>query len=562
MRLLASLSIRGKLLSAFAAMALTTLALGVFAIERMASVNRSAAEIRDNWLPATGDLGQVAISAEQYRVLQAVHLLSATPQAKREQEVSIAHTLERFQKSWNAYVPTVATETEKHLMESVASNWAAYLKDSVFFLDLSRKNDTEAAQDFYIGSMRDSFMKMREALNTDIQFNIQEGGKEADRGAEVYHMARILIGAGIVVSLVLCGISVYSAVQGISRPVTRMTSAMQALSTGDTAVEIPETGRRDEIGAMAATVQVFKDNMIEAATLAAAQQAERESKERRTHALDMLTQAFEAKVGVLTNALSSAAEEMEATAKTMSATADQTSQQSTDAATAAEQTSANVQTVASAAEELAASISEIGRRVAQSTAVAERAIEDAKRTDHVVQSLASGAQKVGDVVKLISDIASQTNLLALNATIEAARAGDAGKGFAVVASEVKSLANQTAKATEDIASQIGQIQQATGQAVNAIRDIGTTITEISQIAVAIAAAVEEQQSATQEIARTVQEAASGTYEVTSNVAHFKQAANDTGAAAAQVLQAAGQLSQQSGLLSQEVTEFLHGVASA
>ena len=562
MKLLAGLSIRGKLLSAFAAMAFTTLALGVFAIERMASINRSAVEIHKNWLPAIGHLCVAAQNAEQYRVLEAVHLLTAIPQSKQQHEASIAQSLERFRNAWNAYIPTVTTETEKRLMEAVNHNWNAYLKDSGFFLELSRKNDTEAAQDLYIGSMRDTFLKVREALNADIRFNIQEGGKEADRGSEVYHSARILIGAGIVMSLLLCGISGYMAIHGISRPVARMTSSMKALSTGDTTVEIPETDRRDEIGAMAAAVQVFKDNMIQSDTQAAAQQAEREAKERRTHALEMLTQAFEAKVGVLTNALSSAAEEMEATARTMSATADQTSEQSTAAAAAAEQTSANVQTVASAAEELASSISEIGRQVAQSTAVAERAIEDAKRTDQVVQSLAAGAQKVGDVVKLISDIASQTNLLALNATIEAARAGDAGKGFAVVASEVKSLANQTAKATEDIASQIGQIQQATGQAVTAIRDIGTTITEISQIAVAIAAAVEEQQSATQEIARTVQEAADGTHEVTSNVAHFKQAANDTGAAAGQVLQAAGQLSEQSGLLSQEVTEFVRGVASA
>ena len=561
MKLLAGLSIRGKLLAAFAAMAFTTLALGVFAIERMASVSRSAIEIQNNWLPAIGHLGVAAQSVEQYRVLEAVHLLTAIPRSKQQYEASLAQSLERFRNAWNAFTPTVTTETEKRLMEAVNHNWNAYLKDSGFFLELSRKNDTEAAQDLYIGSMRDSFLKVREALDADIQFNIREGGKEADRGSEVYHSARILIGAGIVVCLLLCGISGYGAVQGISRPVARMTSSMKALSTGDTTVEIPETDRRDEIGAMAAAVQVFKDNMIRSDTQAAAQQAERESKERRTHALEMLTQAFEAKVGVLTNALSSAAEEMEATARTMSATADQTSEQST-AAAAAEQTSANVQTVASAAEELASSISEIGRQVAQSTAVAERAIEDAKRTDQVVQSLAAGAQKVGDVVKLISDIASQTNLLALNATIEAARAGDAGKGFAVVASEVKSLANQTAKATEDIANQIGQIQQATGQAVNAIRAIGTTITEISQIAVAIAAAVEEQQSATQEIARTVQEAAGGTHEVTSNVAHFKRAANDTGAAAGQVLQAAGQLSEQSGLLSQEVTEFLRGVASA
>ena len=562
MRRLASLSIRGKLLSAFAALALTTVVLGVFSIERLAMVNHSAAEIRDTWLPDTGLLGVAAQSAEQYRVLQAVHLLTSTPPGKQVVEARMAETLDRFQKTWNQYKPDQQSAFELRTAEIVKQSLAAYLAHTTFFLELSRRNDTEAAESLYTGSMQESFAKLRDALSAGINFHISEGAKEADRGSAVFYSARYLIGGGIVLSLLLWALSVSAILRGVSRPIGRMTAAMQALSGGDKNVEIPDTNRGDEIGAMAATVQVFKENMIKADSLAASQQAEQAEKERRAVALDMTTRAFESKVGVLTQALGSAATNMETTARAMSATADQTSQQSTAAAAAAEQTSANVQTVASAAEELASSISDIGRQVAQSTSVAERAIDDAKRTDQVVQSLATGAQKVGDVVKLISDIASQTNLLALNATIEAARAGDAGKGFAVVASEVKSLANQTAKATEDIASQIGQIQQATGQAVNAIRDIGTTITEISQIAVAIAAAVEEQQSATREIARTVQEVASGTYEVTSNVAHFKQAANDTGSAAEQVLEAAGQLSQQSGLLSREVTEFLRGVASA
>jgi methyl-accepting chemotaxis protein len=350
--------------------------------------------------------------------------------------------------------------------------------------------------------------------------------------------------------------------RGIAGPVSAMTAAMRRLAGGDHAVEIPAQGRTDEIGEMAEAVQVFKDNMITAARLAAEQAAENETKLRRAQKVDELTKNFEAKVGHLVGVLSSAATEMEATAQSMAATAEETNQQSVAVATASEQTSANVQTVATATEELSASIQEISRQVAQSTAIAGQAVADAQRTDATVQALAAGAQKIGDVVKLIQDIASQTNLLALNATIEAARAGDAGKGFAVVASEVKSLASQTAKATEEIGGQIATIQGATGDAVTAIRNIAKTIEEINQIATAIAGAVQEQGAATAEISRNVQQAAQGTQEVSSNIVNVKDAATSTGAAASQVLSAASDLSRQSEELTGEVNTFLAGLKAA
>ena len=259
------------------------------------------------------------------------------------------------------------------------------------------------------------------------------------------------------------------------------------------------------------------------------------AKVTHARAVEVLTQAFEAKVGEMVGAVASAATEMEATARSMVATAEQTNQQSTTVAVASEQTSVNVQTVATATEELSSSVQEIGRQVARSTLVAGKAVEEAKHTDATVQMLAAGAQKIGEVVTIIHDIAGKTNLLALNATIEAARAGDAGKGFAVVASEVKALANQTGKATEEISSQIVQIQDATRQTVAAIQNIAGTIAEINEIAASIASAVEQQSAATQEISRNVHEAARGPQEVSSNIAGVKQAATDTGAAAGQVL---------------------------
>ncbi|WFU60713.1 methyl-accepting chemotaxis protein [Bradyrhizobium brasilense] len=348
----------------------------------------------------------------------------------------------------------------------------------------------------------------------------------------------------------------------ILNPIAALTGRMSRLAAGEVAETIPGAARKDEIGAMAAAVQVFKDNKIEADRLAAEKETENDVKMRRARVLDDLTRAFEAKVTELVGGLSAASSVMEDTAQSMSATAAATNRQAAIVAAASDQTSTNVQTVASATEELTSSISEIARQVATSTEIAARAVDHARRTGDTARSLAEGAQKIGDVVTLIQSIAAQTNLLALNATIEAARAGEAGRGFAVVASEVKSLAGQTAKATTEISEQITAIQTASDETVTAIRSVIDVITEIDQIGTAIAAAIEEQGSATKEISRSVQEAARGTQEVNSNISGVQRAADDTGGAANQVLGAAEQLSTQSKDLAGQVNRFLSDVRAA
>ncbi|WP_246692368.1 CHASE3 domain-containing protein [Methylobacterium sp. WL1] len=348
----------------------------------------------------------------------------------------------------------------------------------------------------------------------------------------------------------------------IAIPTRTMTLVMGELARDNLDVTVPSSDRRDEIGGMAAAVEVFKAALIAKRSGDAATAREADAKARRAAHLDAVVTRFETEVSGLTQAMAGAATELEATAQSMTGIAEETDAQAQTVAGAAEQASSNVQTVAAATEELSISIREINSQVTRAAQAASAASDEAIQTDGAVQVLAESAEKIGSVIALISQIAGQTNLLALNATIEAARAGDAGRGFAVVASEVKELAGQTTRATEEIGAQIGAIQTATGHAVSAIRSIARIVGEIATSSTAIAAAIEEQGAATQEIARNVQQAASGTERVTGNIVDVKRAAGETGSAATQVLGAARGLSQNSNDLTRAVATFLADVKAA
>ena len=441
--------------------------------------------------------------------------------------------------------------------ESVSAKMAAYQKD---FASYAAANTEKADA---VKALSKAYADVEPVFNT-LHEAVEKRYRDASASiAAVRARTDTLMIGGVAAVLVILVVVGQLIARSISRPIAALAATTKALSEGDLSVEVGGRSRRDEIGMMAQSLDVFRAAMIESRRLEDASKASEAEAlvERRRMRLELAT-TFESKVGGLVQSVSAAATEMEATAQVMTETAQQTASQSVGVASAAEQTSANVQTVAVATEELSSSIREISEQVAKSSTIAGRAAEEAKRTDATVQALAAGAQKIGDVVALINNIAGQTNLLALNATIEAARAGEAGRGFAVVATEVKALASQTAKATEEIAAQIDGIQAETQQVVAAIQAIGATIDEMNVIASGVAAAMEEQGAATQEIARNVQQAAQGTQVVTGNILDVKRGADETGSAASQVLMAAQELSRHSEDLGREVDTFLSGVKAA
>jgi methyl-accepting chemotaxis protein len=373
---------------------------------------------------------------------------------------------------------------------------------------------------------------------------------------------RLGLGMGFFVVIVLIGSAVFGMLS-IARPIRRIAEVLLELGGGNKQVEVPYVGRGDEIGEAANAANIFKENLIRIEQMEAEQrQAEVRVAAQRKADMHQLADTFQAAVGEIVEAVSSASTELEAAAGTLTKTAEQTQSLSGAVAAASEEASTNVQSVASATEEMTSSVNEISRQVQESAKIAAEAVKQAQQTDARIGELSHAAGRIGDVVKLITAIAEQTNLLALNATIEAARAGEAGRGFAVVASEVKQLASQTAKATEEISTQIAGMQTATQDAVAAIKMIGGTIGRISEIAATIAAAVEEQGAATGEIARNVGEAAKGTAMVASNVTDVNRGAGETGSASSQVLSSAQSLSSESNRLKLEVDKFLSTVRAA
>jgi len=562
MSLFSNSTIKAKLIALTAGLLVLLIGLGIFSIDRMSALDNDTSDLAENWMPSIAAIGALDREIGAYRRNLLLHVVQTDAEGRAAVDKNLQTNLAAVDETRAAYEKLISTPEERADYDKLVRDWNGYLGEAEAVLALSRKGAVDEAKAVVETKTRPLARAIDADLRALIDLNVASGTAAADDAHRTFATASSWMIGTLAVLSVLAAAAGVLIIRAIGSSMRAVTVPMGGLAAGDLSVEIPYRGQKTEVGMIADAVQVFKDALIAKKAADEAALAEVAAKAERAQRMDALTASFETKVGGLVQALSSAATEMEATAQSMSATAEETDQQAVAVAAASEQAATNVQTVAGASEELSASIREIAGQVEQSSRIAGRAVEEANRTDATVSQLAEAAQRIGDVLNLISSIASQTNLLALNATIEAARAGDAGKGFAVVASEVKNLANQTAKATEEIAGQIAAIQETTQGVVGAIRGIGGTIGEISEISATIASAVEEQRAATQEIARNVQEAARGTQEVTANIEGVKQASADTGAAATQVLGTAASLSQQSEALSAEVRSFLSGVKAA
>jgi methyl-accepting chemotaxis protein len=560
----AKYSIRAKIIAVVAFLLAATTGMGLLAVWNMRAINANTVDIATSWLPSVRVLGELRAGVITYRNVVREHMLSETLSDKEAAEKTLATVVESNNKIRQVYEPLITSPEERALYAEWSQLWDQYKKATEEVVALSRKAAGQIPHDAH--EMNAKTVKIAQqadaVLKKDIDLNNTGADKAAKDAADSYASAltllAVILGAAVIVGI---GVSFY-VVRDVSSGIASIVTPMQALGKGDLTAMVPHQGEKTEIGAMADTLQVFKEALIakKAADEAAALDAE--AKIERGRRVDAITRNFETTIGEIVQTVSSASTQLESSAGTLSATADRSEKLTTAVAAASEEASTNVQSVASATEELSSSVNEISRQVQESARMATNAVGQAHTTNDRVSELSKAASRIGDVVELINTIAGQTNLLALNATIEAARAGEAGRGFAVVASEVKALAEQTAKATGEIGQQITGIQAATQESVNAIKEISGTIERLSEISSTIAAAVEEQGAATQEISRNVQQAAQGTQQVSANITDVQRGATETGSASSQVLSAAQSLSGDSNRLKLEVGKFLESVRAA
>jgi methyl-accepting chemotaxis protein len=561
----AKFSIRTKITAVVAFLLVAITGMGLLAVANLRSINASTVEITTSWLPSVRVLGDLRAGVITYRNVIREHMLGETIEDKDAAEKVLATVVESNTKIRQSYEALITSPEERALYNEWVKTWESYKKGTEEVLALSRKNPghfPHEAHDLNTKTVNKIGIDADNILKKGIELNNAGADKAAKDAADNYASAFIMLAAILGIAIIVgVGVGIYL-IRDVSRGIASIVEPMQALGGGDLTAQVPHQGEKTEIGAMADTLQVFKQALIakKAADEAAALDAD--AKIERGRRVDGITRDFESMIGEIVNTVSTASAQLEASAGTLTATAERSRELTTMVAAASEEASTNVQSVASATEEMASSVNEISRQVQDSARMAADAVDQARKTNDRVSELSKAAARIGDVVELINTIAGQTNLLALNATIEAARAGEAGRGFAVVASEVKALAEQTAKATGEIGTQITGIQAATQESVNAIKEISGTIQKLSEISSTIAAAVEEQGAATQEISRNVQQAAQGTMQVSSNITDVQRGASETGSASSQVLSAAQSLSGDSNRLKIEVGKFLTSVRAA
>jgi methyl-accepting chemotaxis protein len=562
MSALNNLSIKTRALIAFGLMIALFVALSGASYLLVGETNSATLDIGTNSLPSIQTAGAMKFLNARSRTIFARAIMSDTPEdlAKAIKDLdAVRNDLAKFTKDYEGLVDT---GEDRQNYQRVLDSRKVYgdVVDDV--LEAAKKGADDKALFAGYNSTSDEFTALTDAIDKLAALNDKEAKESVETAARNFSNTKTILITATVVALAVALAALQMVNSTIAAPITRITGVMGYLAEGKLETRIDGTERGDEIGAMAKALSFFKDNLNKNREMAAAQDVERKAKELRAERVAARTKAFDNVVRLSLSTVSAASKQMEGSAASMQAVAEETNVQSAAVAAASEQASANVETVAAATEELTSSIQEIGRQVAHSTQVTAKAVEEGNKAKALVRGLDEAAQRIDKVVALITDIAEQTNLLALNATIEAARAGEAGKGFAVVASEVKNLANQTAKATEEISSQISGVQSATKSSVDALESIFGTIGQISQISTTIAAAIEEQSAATAEISRNVEQAAVGTKEVSSNISGVTEAAGETGKVSQQVLEAAKSLNHQSDELRKEVDGFLKDIQEA
>jgi methyl-accepting chemotaxis protein len=563
--MLARLSIRAKITIVISFLLIAMTGMGLLAVSKMQTINANAADIKDNWLPSVRVLGALRATTIDYRNLVRAHILAETTEQMAATEAGIDKISKRILDQRAQYEKMISGAEERATYNEWSKDWETYLSRSQEVFALDRKNlgkGAHEAHELNLRTINPLGAKADQLLLKDIEINDKGAELSGKNATDSYNTAFTLMAVILGISAVVgIGVGIYL-VKDVSSGIASIVKPMQALGTGDLTAVVPHQGMKTEIGSMGDALQVFKQALIDKKAADEAATVDAEAKIERGRRVDGITRDFEAMIGNIVDTVSSASTELEASAGTLTATAERSRHLTTMVAAASEEASTNVQSVASATEEMASSVNEISRQVQESATIAGQAVDQARKTNDRVGELAKAASRIGDVVELINTIAGQTNLLALNATIEAARAGEAGRGFAVVASEVKALAEQTAKATGEISMQISGIQAATQESVNAIKEIGDTIGRMSEISSTIASAVEEQGAATQEISRNVQQAAQGTMQVSSNITDVQRGASETGSASSQVLSAAQSLSGESNRLKIEVARFLNSVRAA